>query len=80
MLPRLPTDSGETLLYFIQGRGGDDSYDPFVATAIVLGLSAQIVASVLKMRDGTDVESLCVCGGVGAAAHSGGWAGMCFQD
>ena len=48
--------------YFIQGRGGDDSYDPFVATATVLGLLAQIVASVLKMRDGTDVETLCVGG------------------
>ena len=53
--------------YFIQGRGGDDSYDPSVATAIVLGPSAQIVAFDMKMRDGMGVEPLCVCvlGGCG---------------
>ena len=55
--------------YFIQGRGGDDSYDPFVSTAIVLGPSAQIVAFDMKMRDGMGVEPLCVCV-LGGAADS----------
>lgn len=49
--------------YFNQGRGGDDSYDPSLAIAIVLGPSAQIMAFVMKIRDGMGVEPLCVCGG-----------------